>query len=184
MQGLDFECEILFQSNIQRRLITVIANLFLQIANAMGIMNSTSRLVTIRFNAECQFTVLITMRVYVLWNRTKWIVIVLIIVGLSTETTAAILFLYSSVKGTCKLFVLSFVILSKAHARRYAVTYVESENICRASLLKLIAWSWPLVVRNTSEIVWHFTKDLRCLDGLRLSCGCLDRCQELAVTKG
>ena len=116
----------LFQSNIQRRLITVIANLFLQIANAMGIMNSTSRLVTIRFNAERQFTVLITMRVYVLWNRTKWIVIVLIIVGLSTETTAAILFLYSSVKGTCKLFLLSFAVLSKAHERRYAVTYVES----------------------------------------------------------
>ena len=113
MQGLDFECEILFQSNIQRPLITVIANLFLQIANAMGIMNSTSRLVTIRFNAECQFTVLITMRVYVLWNRTKWIVIVLIIVGLSTETTAAILFLYSSVKGTCKLF----VFLSSSSAR-------------------------------------------------------------------
>ncbi|KAI0087634.1 hypothetical protein BDY19DRAFT_994944 [Irpex rosettiformis] len=58
--------------------------LALQSANAMGIMN-----------------ILVAMRVYVLWGRTRWVVILLLTVGALAETTAAILFLYSAAKGTC-----------------------------------------------------------------------------------
>ncbi|KAI0087635.1 hypothetical protein BDY19DRAFT_954681 [Irpex rosettiformis] len=83
--------------------------LTLQSANAMGIMN-----------------IPVAMRVYVLWNRTKWVAVFLLTVGALAETTAAILFLYSAAKGT--------------------YFYVQPDNICKATLLRLIAYSWPLVM--------------------------------------